>query len=85
MANIINNNFNFYKLKPYRGEYWDFFLNKDMKQGSQSNFISAFDTNLISYFDLSNLSSFDGIFVNTSDEYKWDGAYSTDYILDLSE
>jgi hypothetical protein len=82
MANIINNNFNFYKLKPYRGEYWDFFLNKDMKQGSQSNFISAFDTNLISYFDLSNLSSFDGIFVNTSDEYKWDGAYSTDYILD---
>lgn len=82
MANIINNNFNFYKLKYYRGEYWDFFLNKDIQQRSQSRFSTAFDTNLIAYFDLTDSSYFDGIFVKPIDGYQWDGAYSTDYILD---
>lgn len=82
MANIINNNFNFYKLKPYRGEYWDLFLNKDIPQRSQRRFSTVFDTNLIAYFDLTDSSYFDGIFVNSIDGYQWDGAYSTDYILD---
>lgn len=82
MANIINNNFNFYKLKPYRGDYWDLTLNKDMRQCAQKTFQKVYDDNLIAYFDLSNNSLFDGVFVNCLDEYKWKEAYSTDYVLE---
>lgn len=82
MANIINNNFNFYNLKPYRGDYWDFTLNKDMGQYSQKVFNKHYDGNLIAYFDLSDKSTFDGIFVNSVGDYKWENAYSTDYTLE---
>ena len=82
MANIINNNFNFYKLQPYRGDYWDFTLNKDMGQSTQKAFQNIYDEKLIAYFDLSNKSLFDGIFVNGLDDYKWGDAYSTDYTLE---
>lgn len=82
MANIINNNFNFYKLQPYRGDYWDFTLNKDMGQSTQKAFQNIYDEKIIAYFDLSNKSLFDGIFVNGLDDYKWGDAYSTDYTLE---
>ena len=82
MANIINNNFNFYKLKPYRGDYWDLTLNKDMNQSYQKRFNEHYDNNLIAYFDLSDKSAFDGIFVNSVGDYKWEKAYSTDYALE---
>ena len=82
MANIINNNFNFYKLKPYRGDYWDLTLNKDMNQSYQKRFNKHYDDNLIAYFDLSDKSAFDGIFVNSVGDYKWEKAYATDYVLE---
>ncbi len=82
MANIINNNFNFYKLKPYRGEYWDLTLNKDMNQPSQQNSNNMFDKNLVAYFDFSDKSAYDGIFINSLGDYKWEKAYSTDYVLE---
>lgn len=81
MANIINNNFNFYKLKPYRSEYWDFTLNKDMGQYSQNNFQTA-DENLITYIDFTDKSLFNDTFVNSYNSYKWSKAYSTDYVLE---
>jgi hypothetical protein len=82
MANIINNNFNFYKLKPYRGEYWDLTLNKNMYQSAQKEFKSLYDEKIIAYFDLTDKSSFDGIFVNSLGDYKWENAYSTNYVLE---
>ena len=82
MANIINNNFNFYKLKQYRGEYWDFTLNKDMSQSSQKTYKYENNEKLIAYFDLADKTSFDGIFVNSLGDYKWENAYSTDYALE---
>ena len=82
MANIINNNFNFYKLKPYRGDYWDFILNKDMNQSAQSNFKNVYDGNLIAYFDLSNQTSFNDIFVDGVGDYRWDKAYSSECVLE---
>ena len=82
MANIINNNFNFYKLKPYRGEYWDLILNKDICQTFQKNYNGVYDSNLITYFDLSDNSLFDGIFVNGLSNYKWENSYSTEYVLE---
>ena len=63
MANIINNNFNFYKLKQYRGEYWDFTLIKDMSQSHQKTYEYENNEKLIAYFDLTDKTSFDGIFV----------------------
>ena len=82
MANLINNNFNFYKLKTYRGDYWDVVLNKDMMQYPQCNFKTDFDDNLIAYFNLSDKSSFDGIFVNALYDYKWESSYSSDYVFE---
>ena len=53
MANIINNNFNFYKFKPYRGEYWDVVINKDMPQIVYSSTSELYDDNFIYWFAMS--------------------------------
>lgn len=78
MANLINNNFNFYKLKTYRGEYWDVILNKDINQSS----INSYDTNLITYFDLSDKSYMTDNGFKSNDKYVWSDAYSIGYSLD---
>jgi hypothetical protein len=82
MANIINNNFNFYKLKVYKDEYWDITLNKDMNHNSFPSSFLFYDENLIAYFDLTDKTYFteNGLF--SSKKYVWDGAYSTDYALE---
>lgn len=82
MANIINNNFNFYKLKPYRGEYWDLNLNRDMNQYGQCLSKNLNEQNLIAYFDFSNINCFSGNNVVGLSGYSWDGAYSTNHVLE---
>jgi hypothetical protein len=81
MANIINNNFNFYKFKPYRGEYWDVVINKDMPQIVYSSTSELYDDNLIAYFDLSN-ASFTNNEIASQFGYEWNGAYSQEYVLE---
>lgn len=77
MANIINNNFNFYSLKINKNEYWDFILNKDMIDLSNQNK----KIQPIAYFDLSNKNSFNKNHVLSNESYLWEDAYSTTYTL----
>ena len=81
MANLINNNFNFYKLKTYRGEYWDIILNKDIQENSHLPSNLFFDDNLIAYFDLSDKTCFYENGLISNNNYKWDNAISIGYSL----
>ena len=51
MANIINNNFHFLKLKINNDEYWDFFVNKEYFPSYYSDSSVMYDKCLISYID----------------------------------
>lgn len=51
MANIINNNFHFLKLKINNDEYWDFFVNKEHFPSYYSDSSVMYDKCLISYID----------------------------------
>lgn len=82
MANIINNNFHFFKLKPYRGEYWDITLNKDMNQYAQNDSNKPYNKNLISYFNFDNNLKINGNMIESLNDYTWNGAYSIGYSLD---
>lgn len=77
MANIINNNFNFYSLRLNKSEYWDFLLNKDMVKFDENRE----KLNLISYFNLTDNKCVEDNVVHSDLSYVWEDAYSTDYVL----
>ena len=81
MANIINNNFHFYKLQSYKGEYWDFTLNKDMNQYSQRVFNKPSFTNLISYFDFTNPLCVQNNEIVGLENYFWNDAQANNCVL----
>ena len=81
MANIINNNFQPYKIKINRDEYWDLTLNKDMDDIFLSKSNDIHKENLISYLNLdSDLCYNNGKFISDN-EFFWDNATVTEYEL----
>lgn len=83
MANLINNNFNYLKLKLNNDEYWDFFVCKD-SISSYDLGSNQYDENgcLISHIDITKEECIDGNdWIVGLPQKTWDSANNTPFIL----
>lgn len=82
MANIINNNFHNLKMRINRDEYWDFFINKDSLSPYYFGHGDLNDNCLISFIDMSKEECVNGDSIVSLNEYFWESAFTTNYILE---
>ena len=82
MANLINNNFKIFKLNTYRGDYWDFTLNKDMQDYGEDLGHKYHESKPIYFLDCANFVITKNNEILGLSEYYWDNAYNVGCMLE---
>lgn len=82
MSNIINNNFKIFKLKLYKGDYWDVVLNKDIQNFIYQLSDSEINERAVCYINLEDINCITESGVKTLSNNVWGNAYSVGYGLD---